>query len=191
MSQGQNPQQYPYQAGYGQQQGQPQYGYQAPGQGGQQGYPQQGHPQQQGYPQQQPGPQQGWYPNQPGYGVQQQPTRSPLLGMIALGGVVICAVVLCWLMWRTGAVLGPLAAQTGGNLDQQEATEYLIQQLGGTGLALLNGATLGGIAFWILGIVATSMKRGRSYGVWSIILGILAPVVAIIVLVAAIVPYVS
>lgn len=181
MSQGHNPQQYPYQPGYGQQQGQPQSGYPAPGQGYQQGYPQQP-----SYPQQQ-----GWYPNQPGYAVQQPVARSPLLGMIALGGVVVCAVVLSWLTWRMGVVLGPMAAQTGGNLDQAAMTEYLSRQLGGSGMLLLNAATLGGFACWILGIVATATKRGRSYGIWAIILGVLAPIVALVAMVAALVPYVS
>ena len=48
----------------------------------------------------------------------------------------------------------------------------------------------GGV-FWILGIVATATKRGRAYGVWSIILGVLAPVIAVVVLVAALMPYLS
>lgn len=179
MSQGQNPQQNPYQSGYGQQ-GQPQYGYP------QQGYPQQGYPQQ-GYPQQ--GYQPGWGAVQPGAGMQK--ARSPLLGMVALGGVVICAIVLSWLTWRMGVAIGPLAVQSGGNLDQQEATEYLVQQMGASGLAMLNLSSWGGLVFWILGIVATATKRGRAYGVWSIILGVLAPVIAVVVLVAALMPYLS
>ena len=47
----------------------------------------------------------------------------------------------------------------------------------------------GGIAGWVTGIVATATRRGRSYGVWSIILGVLAPFIGILALVLALMPY--
>ena len=207
MTQG-NPQyphqQDPYSSGYGQpqqqggypNQGNPQPGY--PQQAyGQQGYGQQGHGQQQpGYPQ--PG-----YGQQPGYPSPQQAyaqtapyarvtaPRSPLVGMIALGVVVVCTVVFSWLMFRLGALMGPMLVTTYGSATQSEMSEMLMQQLGTSGAMALNFACLGGIAGWVTGIVATATKRGRSYGVWAIILGILAPLIGFGLMIAALMPYIN
>lgn len=202
MTQGENPPN-PYQSPYSQPSQAPQpaqhppYGY---GQSAtpaawnpQGGYGQSGQPSsawgpQSGYPAPQPAYQQGG-PAMP-YGQQPQ-QRSPLLGMVALGGVVVCAVVLSWFMWRVGALFGPIAVATGGSQTPEALTEALRSQLGGTALLALDFAGYGGIGFWITGIVATATRRGRSYGVWAIILGVLAPIIAAIVLVAAIMPYLT
>lgn len=210
MTQPQDPQN-PYQPPYppqGQPQ-QPQYGYGQPttgqgwnpqggyGDGGQQGAgwgQQAGYPGQQGYPSQQgyPPVQQGYSQGQPAMPYGQQPAqRSPLLGMIALGGVVVCGLVLSWLMWRMGALVGPIAASAGGSLTQEEATQMLMNQLGAGGMLALNVAGYGGFGFWIAGIVATATRRGRAYGVWAIILGVLAPIIGIVVMVAALMPYLA
>ncbi len=177
----------PTNAGWGAQAGYPagQQGYPA----GQQGYPvNQGYPANQGYP-----PAQQGYPHAQAAMPYGKPAaqNSPLLGMIALGGVAVCGVVLCWLMWRMGAMVGPLAMASGGSMTQAELTQALTEQLGGSGILALNVAGYGGIAAWITGIVATATRRGRTYGVWAIILGILAPIVAIIMMVAAMMPYIS
>ena len=58
-------------------------------------------------------------------------------------------------------------------------------------LVAMNLAVYGGIAGWITGMVAAGTRRGRSYGVWAIILGILAPVVGMVMMVAALMPYVG
>lgn len=192
-----------------QQYGQPGYGGQPNGQGGYQpGYDQQGYDQQgwgaggfqgtnaqQGYPQQQY-PQAGYPAAQQAYGqplpyaTSTQP-RSPLLGMIALGVVVICTVVFGWVMFRMGALLGPVLVTTYGELDQQQMTEELVQRLGATDMLLLNLGTYGGIAGWITGIVATATKRGRPYGIWAIIIGVLAPFIGIGLMLAALMPYLN
>ena len=188
MSQ-QNPQNpYPYgqsdpHSPYGQQGGYP--GAQ-PGWGQQGGYPQSGYGQ--------PGygtPQQAYAAGQPGapYG-QPAPARSPLVGMIGLGVVVICGIVFCWMMWRMGALMVPILATTG-TVDQQEATELLMQQLGANGMLMLNVSVYGGIGGWVTGIVAAASKRGRAYGVWAIILGVLAPIIGVVMMVAALMPYIG
>lgn len=218
MTQPQDPQN-PYQPPYPQQ-GQPQqpqygYGQQPAGQGGwnpqggygdggqqgagwgqQGGYPSQqgGYPAQPGYPPVQqgyPAAQQGYPQSAMPYGQPQPQQRSPLLGMIALGGVVICGLVLSWMMWRMGALVGPIAASAGGSLTQEELTQVLMNQLGAGGMLALNVAGYGGFGCWIAGIVATATRRGRSYGIWAIILGVLAPIIGIVVMVAALMPYLS
>lgn len=202
MTQGQNPQN-PYQSPYSQQ-GQPQQPAQQPPYGyGQQTTPQSWNPQggygqgsqpvtgwgqQSGYPT----PQQAYQQGGPAVPYGQQPhQRSPLLGMIALGGVVICAVVLCWLTWRIGVLAGPVIASTGGTPSNDELTQLVVEQLGNTGMLALNAAGYGGMGFWIAGIVATASRRGRAYGVWAIILGVLAPLAAAAVMVAALMPYMT
>ncbi|MFT4218224.1 MAG: hypothetical protein QM619_13715 [Micropruina sp.] len=211
MTQGQNPQN-PYQPPYnlpGDSQPQPQvqppqYGYGQPtggygqqtGQGGwnpQGGYgdgaqPGAGWSQQGGYP---PAPQAYQQAQVGPYGQSQRQSRSPLLGMIALGGVVVCTVVFSWLMWRLGVMFGPIALRAGGSVSQEELTAMLMDQLGASGAWALNVAAYGGVAFWITGIVATATRRGRAYGVWTIILGVLAPVIGVVAMVLAMMPYLS
>jgi hypothetical protein len=48
-----------------------------------------------------------------------------------------------------------------------------------------------GFVGWIIGIVAVATKRGRAFGVVTIILGVLAPFVALGALVAAMAANVS
>ena len=105
--------------------------------------------------------------------------------------VVICTVVFGWVMFRMGALLGPVLATSYGTINEQQMTEELLQRLGTTGLLLLNVGTYGGIAGWIAGIVATATKRGRSYGVWAIILGVLAPFIGLGLMLAALMPYIN
>ena len=185
------------QSGYGQSgHGQSGYGQSGYGQSGygQSGYEQSGYGQS-GYGQQPygqpayPTPQQAYNGGQmQPYGQVAQP-RSPLLGMIALGVVVVCTVVFAWLFWRMGQQLGPFLAGAGGTLSEDELATVLQQQLGAPGVLTLQLAMFGGIAGWVTGIVATATRRGRSYGVWSIILGVLAPFIGILALVLALMPY--
>jgi len=111
--------------------------------------------------------------------------------MISLGVVAVATVMFAWAMWRTGSVMGPLIASNGGSMSGAELTDVMMEQLGGTALAAMNFAFYGGVAGWITGIVATATRRGRSYGVWAIILGVLAPVIGMFVVVAALMPYLS
>ncbi|MFT3861029.1 hypothetical protein [Micropruina sp.] len=180
--------------------GNPQYPHQqdpqqqhGPVQGGwnpQQGYGQQGYGPT-GYGQQQsayPSPQQAYVQNQAQPYGQPAPPRSPLLGMIALGVVVVGTVVFAWLMWHMGQLMAPYLVGYGGSLSEDELAELMQQQLGETGMAALVLAVLGGIAGWITGIVATATRCGRAYGVWAIIVGVLAPVIAVFAMILATMP---
>ena len=128
------------------------------------------------------------YSNQ-GYPDARQQPRSALLGMIALGVVAVATVLFCWAMWRTGVVMGPLFASSGGRMSNSELTQVLLEQMGEAALLALNIGMYAGLAGWITGIVATATRRGRSYGVMAIILGVLAPVIGVFLVVAALMPY--
>lgn len=190
---------YPQQ-GYGQQypstgQGQAPWGGQpVPGA---QGYPGSGQPPygQPAYPQQ-AYPQQG-YVVQPAYGAttggyQPQPVvRSPLLGMISLGVVIVCAVLMAYVSYRAGVAMGSLVVASGPITDQAEIQAELMRRMSTVELMVMNLSMMGGLGGWVCGIVATATRRGRAYGVWAIILGVLAPIAAIVAMTMAMMPYLN
>ena len=172
----------------------PQYGQPATQPYGQQA-PQQAQPT--SYPGQQPygQPVQGYEAAQPGaYGTAPvtPAKRSPILGIVALAIVVICGIVLSAAMWRLGGLVGGLVAQ--GTVDPNNQTELqsaILNELGGVWTLLVNGSGILGFAGWIMGIVAVATKRGRAFGVITIILGVLAPIAAFVAMFAALAPYLS
>lgn len=189
------------QQGYGQPQyDQPQYDQQAYGQ---QQYPQQGYDQQayaQQYPQQ--GYDQQGYPQQyqqyPPAAYQQQwqqapePT-SPMLGMIGLGLVAAGTVALAIVGYIMGVALGAFALEHGLEQMQNQNDPAMIavaQQLQ-TPMSIGTFAALGGIAGWVVSIIAAARRRGRGYAVFGIVLGILAPVVALIAMMVGMWPAIN
>ncbi len=194
---GEQGQQYQAQQYQAPQYDQPQYGQQQYGQ--QQGYPQQpyGQPQydqqahgQQPYPAQ---PYQQQYPS--GY-QQQWPTeqapQSNTLGLIGFGIVAVCTVVLAVVGWIIGGAFGQFMLDYGIDPTQNPdpSDPMLIafsQQLQGPFMVGFL-ATIGGIAGWIVSIIATTRRRGRTFGIWGIILGILAPVIGFIAMFLAMMP---
>lgn len=182
----------PYQA--------PQYG-QAPQYSQTPHYPQQayGQPtwdQQQQYapPQQQPHPA-PHYPAQPQQyppAYQQWPQepeqpKSQTLGIVGFGLVALCTVILAVVGYLIGSRMGTFMLDYGVDvLQNQDPTDPLIIALGQQVQGLVSGgmfATLGGIAGWVVSIVATTRRRGRTFGIWGIIVGILAPVLGFIAMV--------
>ncbi len=167
------------------------YGQSYPAQGSGQPYPGQGYGQvpsyqgQQGYP--------ATYPAQPyGQPAAQQtaaPARSPLLGMISLGVVVVCGVLLSYLFYRLGGMVGDVMTTVGPRPSQAELQVELTKRISAVESLLLNVAMLGGLGGWICGIVAAATKRGRAYGVWAIILGVVAPILAVVLMVMSMMPY--
>jgi len=136
-------------------------------------------------------PQQGFVPTSPTGAYGTPPAkRSPILGIISLAIVASCGVLLTLYLYRIGVVAGPYAVN--GTLDtstQPELVQEVTSQLGGV-LPMLGGASgFVGFVGWILGIVATATKRGRAFGVMAIILGILAPIIAVVALFVALAPY--
>jgi len=118
--------------------------------------------------------------------------RSPILGIIGLALVVICGIVLTVGLWRMGGLLGQLAVNGTVEINSQaQLQEAVYGQLGGVWALLVNGSGLLGFAGWILGIVAVATKRGRVLGVVTIILGVLAPIAAVVAMFAAMAPYLS
>ena len=160
-------------------------------------YPtQQGPNQPYGQPQQAPNPygqpQRGFVPTSPTGAYGTPPAkRSPILGIIALAVVVICAVVLSMYLWQVGGIAGQVAVN--GTIDTSNSAELqalVLSQLGGWSLIGSLSAFLGFVG-WIIGIVAVATKRGRAFGVVTIILGVLAPFVALGAFVAAMAANVS
>ena len=160
-------------------------------------YPtQQGPNQPYGQPQQAPNPygqpQRGFVPTSSTGAYGTPPVkRSPILGIIALAVVVICAVVLSMYLWQVGGIAGQVAVN--GTIDTSNSAELqalVLSQLGGWSLIGSLSAFLGFVG-WIIGIVAVATKRGRAFGVVTIILGVLAPFVALGAFVAAMAANVS
>lgn len=185
--------QQPYaQPGYGQSpqpQGQADNPYQIThyaAQYGGQNYPQAGQAQQ--YPAQP-------YPPQAAYPPAAKVAKSPMLGLIAFGVLLLCIVV--------GSLAGFQVMQAAVNLmvangitpdNQAELTQLLQQELVSNyplQTVVLNITGWGGFAAWIAGIVATAMNRGRMWGVFTIILGVLSPVIILAVIFAAMGPLLS
>lgn len=187
------PQGGPQQGGYGQQP----HGYsQQP-----QGYGQQP----QGYPQQPPGQaphgQQASYGSYGGSGMYQQgaPEERPAtLGLVAMAIVVVSAIVLCVLSWMIGKDFAELFLAAGMNPESMDpdalARDPEFQAWAARATALwttLSISVLAGIVGWIISIVATSTRRGRSFGIVGIIVGVLAPLLAFGVFFAALLPAMS
>jgi len=189
---------YPPQQGPNQPYGPPQQAPNPYGQANQPyGQPPQGPNQPYGQPPQAPNPygqpQQGFVPTSPTGAYGTPPAkRSPILGIIALLVVLICGVVLSVSLFRMGGLLGQLAVNGTVEISSQtQLQEEVLSQLGGIWTLLVYGSGLLGFVGWIVGIVAVATKRGRAFGVVTIILGVIAPIAAFAAMFAALAPYLS
>ncbi len=151
-------------------------------------------------PPQQPYPVQQQYPQPTGWTPAQPAARSPMLGMMALLVLVVCVVVGSiagyQIMSAMMGLLAPyLAAGEPSQAEMAQLTEQIQQQIA-AGYPmhgfLLSVSVWAGLAAWIAGIVATASKRGRSWGVTTIILGVVTVVIIIpVVIFAAMAPWLS
>lgn len=186
------PQDYGQQQGYGQQYGQqPQQSY------GQHGYEQQSYGQrgyeQQGYGQQYPAPQYQQYPA--GYDQQwpqEQAPQNKTLGLVGFGIVALCTVILAVVGYLIGSTMGQFMLDYGiESMQNPDPNDPLMIALGQQVSGLVTGgmfATVGGIVGWIISIIATSRRRGRTFGIWGIVLGILAPIIGFIAMIVGMMP---
>ena len=133
----------------------------------------------QGYP---PVPVLGGY----GYLPVKEAKKSSALGMISLAMVGICLIIVSAYMFSSGNLIGQISPN--GDLTDQQ-TQGVVDQLGLGFLILTIVSGVVGFAGWIIGIVATAIKRGRAFGVTAIIVGALAPLIAFGAMVIALIPY--
>jgi hypothetical protein len=68
---------------------------------------------------------------------------------------------------------------------QPELVQEVTSQLGGILPLVGSLSAIVGFVGWIIGIVATATRRGRAAGIFTIILGVLAPIIAVVVLFVA------
>ena len=177
----------PQQQPYGQQQyGQPQYGQQQYGQQG--GYGQQ-YPAQPYGQQYQPAEYQPQWPSEP------EPPQAKTLGLVGVAVVAICTLVVAIASYLVGASMGQFVLDYGlDSMQNPDPNDPMLiafaQQLQGPFTAITFG-TLAGIVGWIVSIIAVSRRRGRTFGIWGIILGILAPIIGVIAMMAGMWPAAS
>ena len=169
---------------YGQQQP-PQYGQQPP-----QGYGQQ--PQQYGQPQPYGQPPQGYAPvpyQQSAYGAPvKKAAKSPIVGMVAFGVVMVCLVLVSLAAHPIGTVYSDLVIATGSTqVDATTLNEMLLERVPVQAMMLQIGSTLG-FAGWVTGIVAAVSGRGRMWGVLAIVVGTLAPFIMMGVMISGMLP---
>ncbi|MCC2592881.1 hypothetical protein LKO27_05570 [Tessaracoccus sp. OS52] len=155
------------------------------------------------YPQQAPYGQPAQYPGQAPYGAygpnglyDEAPVeRSGTLGVVGLVIVIVAAVALLICSWLLGQALSDLFLAIGQDptaINSEELArdprfqEFANQASGQWLIASL--AVVGGLVGWIMSIVATATRRGRGFGIMGIVLGVLAPVLALITLTVAMWP---
>ncbi len=169
-----------YNQGYGQQN----YGQQGYDQGYQQGGYQQGYPQA-GYPQQYP---------ESGYQNPYAPKDKPsLVGQIALGIVVVCAIILGIAMYQLGVFGGQIALlqpgiARGEQPNMNDPQVMALAQQFSPWMTAIAFSSIVGIIGWIVGIVAFVQRRGRRPALGAIVLGVLAPVIGFILMMVAMMP---
>lgn len=164
-----------------------------------QGYPQQGQYPPNQYPQAygQPGYDPQAYGQYPGY-PQPQWDATPASentkpGMIALIIVAIAAVVLSIVSYliggQSGAFIADYGIEAATMFDTNDPAVIAFSQ-GAAGLSAAAFAAMGvGVVGWVVAIVATVRRTGRRFGIWGIVLGILAPVIAFMAMIAGMMPY--
>jgi hypothetical protein len=134
------------------------------------------------------------FPGQAAYQPIPTETRGRMLGMIAFVVLVLCvgigSIAGFQIMQVAGQYIAVIAASSG-TVDQTAVTQAmqseLVKDFPFQTVALNITGWLGLVA-WIVGIVATVTRRGRLWGVLTIILGVLAPVIILAVTFAAIGP---
>lgn len=120
--------------------------------------------------------------------------KSPTLGYVGLGLVVIATIACCVTAYVGGTNLNDvMQIVKSTTVDSQNLPPEADAPMGRAGLMLMLGigASVVGLAGWICSIIATSQKRGRPAGITGIVVGIIAPVLAFIIFVAMLMPSIN
>jgi hypothetical protein len=97
------------------------------------------------------------------------------LGITGAVIVTLCAIVGCVSTWMFGTTLGELIIASGLNTtDVQEIVFANQAELNATLMPSMLASVVG-VAGLVLSIVAVVKKNGRPWGIFGIILGVLAP----------------
>jgi hypothetical protein len=101
------------------------------------------------------------------------PKKSPVLGFVGVGVVIVCAIVFFIAAMALYKVLFD-AMGTDTNYDFAAMPPSVQQAAMGPALGL-TAASLAGLVGFIISIIATAQNKGRIFGIVGIILGVLAP----------------
>lgn len=144
---------------------------------------------------QQPGAYPPGYPagyGQPAYPVPTETPRSGTLGIAALVIVGVCAAIITVVGWSLGAGMGQLFLELGisdpNTLNQDDPRLIAWATQMQPWFTALTVVSVAGFCGWILGIVAVAQRRGKAFGIWAIVLGILAPIVSFIAMILGMMP---
>jgi uncharacterized membrane protein len=112
------------------------------------------------------------------YALPQPEKKSPVLGVVGLGVVVVCGIIffLCGKATYDAMfdALGTGWAYSGNIPDTSAITSDQMSLIMGPLVGLMISALVGLVGF-ILSIVATVQNKGRIYAIVGIVLGVLAP----------------
>lgn len=140
-----------------------------------------------GYPAQQY-PQAGYGYAPAGYQPAAPAQRSAILGIIALALTALATIGSVVAAIPVGELFAQIVAYAGTtDIGPEDVPPALIEQANGPLAAL---TTLAGLGFvgWIMGIVAAVTRRGRTWGVLAIVLGIAAPFIILFTMAGAMMP---
>lgn len=125
----------------------------------------------------------GYGPSGGMYAPQPEVPKSATLGIVGLVIVVVAAIALCVLTVQvsqsfTQVMVDLIRRGSDPDLIQTDpAFQRFVESVTGqTGLIMLASAV--GLGGWIVSILAVVQRKGRSFGIWGIVLGVLAPIVA-------------
>jgi len=109
-----------------------------------------------------------------------KPHRSPVLGIIAFLAILVLGAGLGFLGYQLGAMVGPILQQYDPDtLSMSYVPPDVQQQIVASAMPGFAVAIAGFVA-WIIAIIAIATRRGRGWGVFGLILGIIAPIAGLL-----------
>jgi len=111
-----------------------------------------------------------------------KPHGSPVLGIVAFLAILVLGAGLGFLAYQLGTMVGPILNQYDPDTLSMNYVPPDVQQ------QIVASATPGfivsiaGFVAWIVAIIAIATRRGRGWGVFGLILGIIAPIAGVLCL---------